>query len=117
LIEHYGGKFPLWLAPTQVALIPIREEHADYCRGLAGRLEQERFRVDCMDAPGHMNKKIKSAQKDQVPFMLIAGEREMEDGTVAVRRRGTREQEVLPFEAFLDLARGLRESKALWLGA
>ena len=115
LIEHYGGKFPFWLAPSQVALIPIREEHADYCRGLAGRLEQEEFRVDCMDQAGHMNKKIKHAQKEQVPFMLIAGEREAENGTVAVRRRGTREQEVVPFDQFLALARKLRETRALEL--
>ena len=60
-----------------------------------------------------MNKKIKQAQKDQVPYMLIAGEREAADGTVAVRRRGTREQQVVPFEAFLDLARGLRAERSL----
>ena len=115
LIEHYGGRFPFWLAPAQVALIPIRENHADYVRGLAQRLEGERFRVDCMDNPGHMNKKIKQAQHDQVPFMLIAGDREAEEGTVAVRRRGTREQVDMPFEEFLEKARGLRASRALEL--
>jgi threonyl-tRNA synthetase len=115
LIEHYGGRFPFWLAPTQVALIPIREEHADYCRGLAQQLRSERFRADCLDAPGHMNKKIKAAQGDQVPFLLIAGDREIEQGTVAVRRRGTREQEVVPFDAFLERARALRASRALEL--
>jgi len=115
LIEHYGGRFPFWLAPDQVALIPIRENHADYCRELAARLEGERFRVDCMDVPGHMNKKIKQAQKDQVPFMLIAGDREAEEGTVAVRRRGTREQVVVHFEEFLERARELRDTRALEL--
>lgn len=115
LIEHFGGRFPLWLAPVQVSVIPIREEHADYCRGLAERLSGELFRADCMDAPGHMNKKIKQAQHDQVPFMLIAGEREQEEGTVAVRRRGTREQVVMPFEDFLTQLRQLRASKSLEL--
>jgi threonyl-tRNA synthetase len=115
LIEHYGGKFPFWLAPTQVALIPIREEHADYCAGLARKLRAEAFRVDAMLEPAHMNKKIKAAQQDQVPFMLIAGEREAADGTVALRRRGTRDQEVVPFEGFLDLARRLRSTRALTL--
>ncbi|HUR28525.1 MAG TPA: threonine--tRNA ligase, partial [Planctomycetota bacterium] len=76
LIEHFGGKFPLWCAPRQVALIPIREEHADYVRGLAQKLRSNLFRVECMDDPGHMNKKIKEAQHAQIPFMLIAGERE-----------------------------------------
>jgi threonyl-tRNA synthetase len=115
LIEHYGGKVPFWLAPRQVALIPIREEHADYVRGLADRLRGELFRVHLHDEPGHMNKKIKAAQHDQIPFMLIAGERELEEGTVAVRKRGTREQEVVPFDAFLERARDLRSSRALEL--
>ncbi len=112
LIEHFGGKFPLWCAPTQVALIPIREEHADYCRELDARLKAELFRSDCKDDPAHMNKKIKQAQRDQVPFMLIAGEREQADGTVAIRRRGTREQEVVPFDEFLALIRRLRGERA-----
>ena len=117
LIEHFGGKFPLWCAPTQVAVIPIREEHADYCLGLAKQLEAELFRVDCKDETGHMNKKIKQAQHAQVPFMLIAGEREAESGTVAVRRRGTRDQEIMRFEDFLELIRGLRASRSLTLEA
>src|SRR5262249_46971147 len=55
LIEHYGGKFPFWLAPTQVALIPIREAHAEYCRELARQLGADGLRVQCMDEPSHMN--------------------------------------------------------------
>ena len=116
LIEHFGGRFPLWCAPVQVALIPIREEHADYCKKLEQRLQQELFRVDAMLEPAHMNKKIKEAQSQKVPFMLIAGDREAADGTVAVRRRDTREQEVVPFEQFLELIKRLRSTRALDLG-
>jgi threonyl-tRNA synthetase len=115
LIEHFGGKFPFWCAPSQVALIPIREEHADYVRDLDRRLRGELFRVDLKDEPGHMNKKIKAAQTGQTPYMLIAGEREVAEGTVAVRRRGTREQEVMPFDTFLEKARTLRASRAIEL--
>ncbi len=115
LIEHYGGKFPFWLAPTQVALIPIRENHADYCRSLHARLQDELFRSDCMDVPAHMNKKIKQAQHDQVPYMLIAGDNEVEAGTVTIRRRGVQEQETVPFEQFLELARRQRATRALTL--
>ena len=115
LIEHYGGRFPFWLAPTQVALIPIREEQSDHVESLAQRFRAEAFRVDSMVFPAHMNKKIKQAQKDQVPFMLVVGEREAKDGTVAVRRRDTREQEVVPVEAFLERVRELRASRALEL--
>ena len=112
LIEHFGGRFPVWCAPTQVALIPIREEHADYCLELEKRLQEELFRAEAMVAAGHMNKKIKQAQRDQVPFMLIAGEREVADGTVAIRRRGTHEQDVVPFEEFMTLLRRLRDEKS-----
>jgi threonyl-tRNA synthetase len=117
LIEHFGGRFPLWCAPRQVALIPIREEHAEYVRGLARELRAELFRVECMDEPGHMNKKIKVAQHEQIPFMLIAGEREVADRTVAIRRRGTREQEIVPFDDFLAMVRRLRAERSLDLEA
>ncbi len=113
LIEHYGGRFPFWLAPTQVALIPIREEHAAYCKELESRLQQELFRVRAMVDPGHMKSKIKQAEHEKIPFMLIAGEREAAERTVTVRRRHTQEQETLPFEAFLDLARRLRSERSL----
>ncbi len=115
LIELFGGRFPLWLAPTQVAAIPIREEHADYCRELAGRLRRAGLRVDCMDAPGHLNKKIKEAQKTKVPFMLIAGGNEVAAGTVTVRTRGREDQETVPFEAFLARAERLVAARALAL--
>jgi len=115
LIEHFGGKFPFWCAPTQVSIIPIREEQAEHCAKLEARLRGELFRVDAMLDPGHMNKKIKQAQRAQVPFMLVVGEREAEDGTVAIRRRGTREQEEVPFEEFLDMARRLRAERSLEL--
>lgn len=115
LIEHFGGKFPFWCAPVQAALVPIREHHADYCRQLATRLVAEGFRADCLDQPGHMNNKIKDAQHRQVPFMLIAGDREAAEGSVALRRRGTREQVAMPFETFLELARRLRASRSLAL--
>jgi threonyl-tRNA synthetase len=115
LIEHFGGKFPFWCAPTQVAVIPIREEQAEYCSQLESRLRGELFRVEAMTDPGHMNKKIKQAQRAQIPFMLIAGEREQEEGAVAIRRRGTREQEVVKVEEFLELARRLRTERSLEL--
>jgi len=115
LIEHFGGKFPLWCAPKQVALIPIREEHAPYVQGLAQKLQQALYRVDCMVDPGHMNKKIKEAQHAQIPFMLIAGEREAAEGTVAVRRLGTREQVDMRFEDFVALIDRLRSTRSLAL--
>jgi threonyl-tRNA synthetase len=115
LIEHFGGRFPFWLAPVQVAVIPIREEHAEYARSVADRLHAAGVRVDCMDHKAHMNKKIKEAEKDKVPFLLIAGEREMEDGTVTVRTRGVEEQETVDVGALVSRLVQLRETRALAL--
>jgi threonyl-tRNA synthetase len=115
LIEHYGGRFPFWLAPTQVALIPIRESHADYCRELAGVLERDGLRVVCMDDAVHMNKKIKEATHDKVPFLLIAGDREVAERKVTVRQREREAQDNVPFEAFRARALELRATRALAL--
>jgi len=117
LIEHFGGRFPFWLAPTQVAVIPIREEHGDYARSVASKLQAEGLRVDCMDDKAHMNKKIKEAEKDKVPFLLICGEREMEEGTVTVRQRGVKEQTTAEVGALLSRCMTLRETRALELGS
>ncbi|MFN0009455.1 MAG: threonine--tRNA ligase [Planctomycetota bacterium] len=113
LIEHFGGRFPFWCAPVQVALIPIREEHAEYCRGLEQKLQAELFRVQAMLDPGHMKNKIKQSEHDKIPFMLIAGDREAAEGTVTLRRRHVKEQETVPFEQFLGLARRLRDERSL----
>ncbi len=115
LIEHFGGRFPVWLAPRQVALIPIREQHADYVRGIAAELRAAGLRVECMDQPGHMNKKIKEAQHRQIPFMAIAGDREAAERTLAIRRRGTREQEPMAVADFVALVRRLVEERSLEL--
>jgi threonyl-tRNA synthetase len=116
LIEHYGGKFPFWLAPTQVALIPIREQHAEYCRELTGLLGSEGLRVQCLDDVGHMNKKIKEATHEKVPYLLIAGDREVAERTVTVRQRDLQQQTTLPFERFREHARELQRQRALTLG-
>ena len=115
LIEHFAGKFPFWLAPEQIAIIPIREEHADYARELARKLETLLFRVACLDEPSHMNKRIKHAQENQVPYMLVVGEREAAEGTVAVRRRGTRDQESVSCERFLEVVKELQRTRSLEL--
>jgi threonyl-tRNA synthetase len=115
LIEHFGGKFPFWCAPVQVALIPIREQHAEYCKTLERRLEEDLFRVQAMVDPGHMKQKIKAAEHEKIPFMLIVGDREAAEGTVTLRRRHTPEQETVPFDQFLELARKLRSERSLEL--
>jgi threonyl-tRNA synthetase len=115
LIEHYGGKFPFWLAPTQVAVIPIREQHGDYAREVAQTLAAEGLRVDCLDDAVHMNKKIKQATQEKVPFLLIVGDKEAAERTVTVRQRDQEAQAVAALGAFLARGRVLQASRSLRL--
>ena len=88
LIEHYGGAFPVWLAPEQVVVIPVADRHLDYAAGLEKELRKAEVRVRVDTRAERMNPKIRQAQLDKVPCMLIVGDREIENSTVSVRLRG-----------------------------
>jgi threonyl-tRNA synthetase len=87
LIEHYAGAFPLWLAPTQVTVIPVAERHHEYARSVEERLRGRRLRVHLDDRSEKMGYKIREAQMQKVPYMLVVGDKEVSAGTVAVRHR------------------------------
>jgi threonyl-tRNA synthetase len=87
LIEHYGGAFPLWLAPTQAVVIPVAERHAEYAKKVVDELKAHKVRVHLDDREQRMNYKIREAQMQKVPYMLIVGDKEVEAGTVSVRHR------------------------------
>ena len=87
LIEHYGGAFPVWLSPTQAVIIPIADRHVEYAREVAKRLKAADLRVEVDDRSDRMNAKIRDAEKGKVPYMLVVGDREMENGQVDIRRR------------------------------
>ena len=99
LIEHYGGAFPTWLAPVQVAVLPITDAHVPYARGVADRLRQARVRVEVDDRGERVGKKIAEAQARRVPYMAVVGGREAEAGTVQVRSRSG-DQSPEPLDAF-----------------
>jgi len=105
LIEHYGGAFPVWLAPKQAVLIPIADRHLDYAYELAKRFKQAGLRVSVDARAERMNAKIRDAQNAKVPYMLVIGDREMEAGQVALRRRNGENPGPMPVEAFLELAK------------
>jgi len=107
LIEHYAGAFPVWLSPKQVTLIPIADRHNDYAHEVADRLKKAGLRLTVDDSSDRMNAKIRDAQKKKVPYMLVIGDREMEDGQVALRRRSGENPGAMSVDAFLELA--LRE--------
>lgn len=87
LIEHYGGAFPAWLAPVQVAVIPITERHHDYARSVYGALKDASFRAVLDDRNEKVGYKIREAQLKKIPYMLVTGDREAAEGMVAVRHR------------------------------
>src|SRR4051794_21104203 len=87
LVEHYAGAFPPWLAPVQVQAIPIAERHNDYLEKVATRMRQQGLRVEVDGSDDRMQKKIRNAQVQKVPFMLIAGDRDVDEGAVSFRYR------------------------------
>ncbi|MBR6625207.1 MAG: threonine--tRNA ligase, partial [Mailhella sp.] len=87
LIEHFAGKFPTWLAPEQVRVLPISDKVADFAEQLRAKLANKFIRVKLDDAPDKIGAKIRNARLDRVPYMLVVGQREAEEGKVSVRHR------------------------------
>jgi threonyl-tRNA synthetase len=110
LIEHYGGAFPLWLAPEQVRVLPITQHQLDYAREVADQLRHADVRVSVDEDSEKIGAKIRRAQMEKVPYMLVVGGREAEAGAVAVRRREGGDQGVMPRDAFLELVRKENEA-------
>ncbi|MFH1646205.1 MAG: threonine--tRNA ligase [Chloroflexota bacterium] len=101
LLEHYGGAFPTWLAPVQVRVVPVADRHIEHARGLEAELKGRGIRVEVDDRSERMNLKIRQAQLDKVPYMLIIGDKEAADNSVSVRRRSGEQLPPQPFAAFL----------------
>ena len=105
LIEHYAGAFPLWLAPEQVRVLPIGEHQLDYARDVADQLRRADIRAAVDENSEKIGAKIRRAQMEKIPYMLVVGGREAEAGAVSVRRREGGDQGVMPREAFLAQVR------------
>jgi threonyl-tRNA synthetase len=105
LIEHFAGAFPVWLAPVQAVLIPIADRHLDYAHTLRERLFEAGMRVEVDDRKERMNAKIRDAQIQKVPYMLIIGDREQDAGAVSVRLRSEENLGSMPVDQFLEYAR------------
>jgi threonyl-tRNA synthetase len=100
LIEHYAGAFPVWLAPVQVVVIPVADRHLDYAEKIGAELKKDGIRVDVDTRSERMNLKIRQAQLDKVPCMVVVGDREVENETVSVRLRGGGQLPGEPFDRF-----------------
>ena len=102
ITEHFAGKFPTWLAPTQVKILPVSEKYRDYSKKINDRLANDKVRVETDERNEKIGYMIREAQViDRVPYMLIVGQKEEEDGTVSVRSRDTGETVTMPLDEFV----------------
>jgi threonyl-tRNA synthetase len=114
LIEHYAGAFPVWLAPVQVVVMPITDRQQDYAKTVHAKLEAAGFRSHLDDRKEKVNLKIRDAQMQKVPYMLVVGDREAEAGTVSVRHRKHADMGVKPLDQFiLDLRTAIDSKTAI----
>src|SRR5215213_5136774 len=113
LIEQYTGAFPLWLAPVQVAVLPITDRVNEYAESVARSLREVGLRVEVNERGDKIGAKIRNAQLQKIPFMLVLGDREMEEGKVAVRERARGDLGAMPLEEFRDMALRLVRARAL----
>jgi len=105
LIEHYGGAFPVWLAPIQAVVIPISDRHLDYAHRVAAQLQAEELRTQVDVRPERMNLKIRQAQLQKIPYMLIVGDKEAASGEVSVRLRNGEDLGRQNLDAFKEIAK------------
>ena len=112
LIEEYAGALPTWMAPEQVRFLPVTDRAADYCADAAKALEGQGFRVEVDYRNEKIGKKIRDAQMEKVPYMVVVGDRDMENGTVSPRHRADGDLGAMSLDAFVALLRQVVDSKA-----
>ncbi|MFA6536921.1 MAG: threonine--tRNA ligase [Patescibacteria group bacterium] len=105
LIEHYAGAFPLWLSPEQIRVLPVSEKFIDYAEKVKVELKEKGWRVTVDNNSESLPKRIRTAEKEKLPYILVIGEKEVEAQTVAVRRRGEGDLGVKPLSEFLEILR------------
>jgi len=116
LIEHYGGAFPVWLAPEQVRILPITDDYREYADEIVDDLKRAGLRATIDDRAETLGYRIRDAETQKIPFMVVVGAKETEAGTVAIRRRGEgRKQEILPRQEFVALVKNLDQKRSLGL--
>ena len=112
LIEHYAGNFPLWLAPIQARCVPIADRHQDWAEEVAAELRAAGLRVDVDTGNERMQAKIRNGQRRKIPYLLVIGDREVEEGTASIRVRGGDDLGAKPLEEIREWLHGLRETRA-----
>jgi len=113
LVEHYGGAFPVWLSPVQATIIPIADRHVEYAYEVAAKLRAAGLRAEVDDSGDRMQAKIRDAQMQKVPYMLVVGDREVEAGQVNLRRRDGEKVGAMAVDDFVALAQKAVEERGL----
>jgi len=111
LIEHYAGAFPLWVAPVQAIVLPITDRSVEYAKSVVSALAAAGFRVEIDERQEKIGFKIREAQLQKIPYMLVVGDKEAAAGTVAVRTRAGGDQGAQPLAAFIEAARAEAQPK------
>jgi len=113
LVEQFAGAFPFWLAPVQITVLPITDRINDYAESVFKELKQAGFRVESNLKSDKIGAKIRDAQINKVPFMIVLGDKELEENKIAVRERKVGDIGQMSLEEFKVMARKLRETRAL----
>ncbi|MFA5392418.1 MAG: threonine--tRNA ligase [Candidatus Paceibacterota bacterium] len=103
LIEHYAGEFPLWLAPIQVQILPVLEKNTQYSQKIKQELEDNGFRVEVVDSETTLSKRIREAEMQKIPYILVIGDKEEKNEVIAVRKRGKGDLGTMKLEKFLEI--------------
>ena len=113
LIEKYAGAFPLWLAPVQVKLLPIADRHLDYLYEVKKQLEDKGFRCEVDDRSEKIGYKIREAQLEKVPYMVVVGDKDIENNTISIRKRKEGDLGAMTVEQFLEKIVPDRDNKVI----
>ena len=111
ITEHFAGAFPTWLSPVQVKVLPVTDRAAEYAGEVAAKLDAQGFRVEVDERNEKIGKKIREAQLEKIPYMLVVGDRDMEAGTVSVRHRAEGDLGAMSLDAFSALLRQVVDTK------
>jgi len=115
LTEHYAGEFPLSIAPTGVILIPIADSHVEYAKQLQKQLQEIEIDSDVFDKNDSLNKRIRTAEKQRVPMIVVIGDDEVTNSTIALRDRRARERSEMSKEAFIEMLNNKKSEDRIWV--
>jgi len=115
MIEHFAGAFPVWLAPTQVIVLPVAEAFFDYAETVRSQLSSADLRIKVDTSWDSLNKMVRNAEKSKIPYILVVWEQEVKDTSVSVREFRSKEQYVMPVAEFVEKVKGEYEGRKLWL--